>query len=134
MKYTAEFDETSGICTVRVTGRHKRPDDSFVLQQFARDFGNDQGCQRFLFDMTRANIAARTIDTFLTGTVPFDSDHVQRQQKIALVYSSHMADHRFMENVAVNRGYDLRVFDQIDRAVEWLTPTEDNAEPVDRPA
>lgn len=120
MKYTSKYDETSGICSVRVTGKHKRPKDSLTLQQFAWDFGGERNCQRFLFDMTQAEIIGGTMDTFEAGTIPTDPDHMQVKKKIALAYSGDMTDHKFMENVAVNRGYNLRVFDQIDKALEWL--------------
>lgn len=122
MDYTTEFDETREICTVRVTGRHRRPQDSLTLQQVARDFGDELGCSRFLFDMTEAEIIGGTMDTFETGTVPVDHDHKQTRQRIALLYVGDLADHKFMEDVAVNRGYQLRVFDDRDKAVEWLAP------------
>lgn len=54
--------------------------------------------------------------------MPVDQDYKQTSQKIALVYSGDLTDHGFMENVAVNRGYRLKVFDQIDKAIEWLKP------------
>lgn len=120
MNYTSEYDEASGICTIRVTGKHKRPEDSLVLQQFARDFEDEQNCRLFLFDMTQATIIGGTVDTFETGTVPTDKDRTQLKQKIALAYSGDITEHKFMENVAVSRGYTLRVFEQIDKALEWL--------------
>lgn len=122
MEYTVEYDEANGICTVRVTGKHKRPDDSLALQRFARDFDDERGCKRFLFDMTKAEIIGGTMEMFEIGTVPVDPNHKQKRQKVALVYSGNLDDHKFMENVAVNRGYNLRVFDGIDKAIEWLKP------------
>jgi len=126
MEYSTEFDESKGICTVRVTGRHERPQDSAVLQQFARDFGEECGCQKFLFDMRQAEITGGTMDIFETGTVPVDPDRRQTQQKIALLYTSNLSDHKFMETVAVNRGYQIRVFDEMDKALGWLGVTKDN--------
>ena len=43
-----------------------------------------------------------------------------------MLYADHLADHKFLEDVAVNRGYLLRVFDQMDKALEWLTSKEEN--------
>ena len=122
MEYTTEFDLTGEVCTVRVTGRHKRPQDSLVLQQLARDIGEKRGCQRFLFDMTQAKITGGTMDTFETGTVPVDPDKKQTRQKVALLYDHYRDDHKFLENVAVNRGYQLRVFVERGKALEWLKP------------
>jgi len=126
MEYTTEFDEANEIYMVRVTGRHKRPEDSLVLQQLAQKVGDEQECQRFLFDMTQAEIIGGTMDTFETGTVPVDPNHKQARQRIALVYAGNLSEHKFMENVAVNRGYQLRVFDRMDEALEWLRPKKNN--------
>ncbi len=62
------------------------------------------------------------MDTFETGTVPVDPDKKQTRQKIALLYDHYLDDHKFLENVAVNRGYQLRVFVERGKALEWLKP------------
>ena len=93
MEYTTEFNKTNDICTVRVTGRHKRPDDSMTLQQFARGFSAEWGCQKFLFDMTQAKIVGGVLDAFNTGIVPGDSDYKLKRQRISLVYSGNTPDH-----------------------------------------
>lgn len=122
MEYTTTFDGAKAICTVRVKGRLQRPDDSLVLQRLAREIGEEHNCQRFLFDMTQAEIVGGTMDIFTAGTVPADSDRRQARQRVALVYAGDLSDHKFMETVAVNRGYQLRVFDNLDEALEWLRP------------
>ena len=124
MKYTTQYDSDHGICTVSVTGKHKRPGDSVLLQQFARDFGKEHGCNRFLFDMTQAKIVGTTLDTLQAGTVPADTDKKQESQQIALVYARDLDEHKFLENVAVNRGYNVRIFDHIEKAMDWLISKE----------
>lgn len=126
MEYISQYDENSGICTVRVKGRHQRPKDSLVLQQFARVFGEEHGCKKFLFDMRQTEIIGGTMDIYETGTVPIDRDHKQHSQKIALLYAGDLSDHKFMEYVAANRGYQVRVFDSGDNAIEWLSPVSQN--------
>ena len=120
MEFTSVFDRVEGICTIHVTGRYKRPEDSLGLQQFARHMGDKHGCQRFLIDKTQAEIIANTLDTYITGTMPLDFDHKQVGQRVALLYASVLPEHKFMENVAFNRGYQLRAFDKMDEALEWL--------------
>ena len=120
MKHTIEFDEANEICFVHVTGNHKRPEDSLVLQKLARDIGDTRGFRRFLFDMAQANIISEDTDTYEVGTVPADSDRSQLQQKIALVYSDDISEHKFLETIAVNRGYQLRIFNKMNEAIEWL--------------
>ncbi len=123
MKFTTQFDQDNGICTVCVTGKHKRPDDSVKLQKFARDFGQKNNCYYFLFDMTQAEIVGSLLDAYTTGTVPEDEGMNQVKQRIALVYSGEISnEEKFLENVSVNRGYNVRVFNQIEKAKEWLNP------------
>jgi hypothetical protein len=45
--------------------------------------------------------------------------------KLAIVYAEITEQERFFEDVAVNRGYRLRVFDDKKKALEWLMPTDD---------
>ena len=122
MEYTTEYDEMNGICIVCVKGQHKLPQDALVLQQFARDFDEEQNCQRFLFDMRQAEIIGGTMDIFKAGTVPVDTDHKQRRHKVALLYDSVSTDQKFLEDVSLNRGYQLRVFDDYNKAMEWIMP------------
>lgn len=124
MEYTFEHDKDRGVCIVSISGEHRRPSDAKVLQDFACDFGARYGCGRFLFDMREATIIGGTVDTYRTGAQP-DTDGVPRgQSKTAIVYSGDMAEHKFLETVVSNRGYVLRVFDDFDEALEWLTASE----------
>jgi len=120
MEYTVDFDETNGICTIRITGQHKRPQDSLTLQKFSRDFSEERDCKLFLLDLTRAEFIGGTMDLFKTGTFPEDKNHRQISHKYALLYSEILDDHKFLENVSVNRGYRVRMFNDIDKALEWL--------------
>lgn len=123
MEFTHDFDESSGICTITVTGTVKRPEDSQILQQFAYYFDKDQCCRKFLFDMTEAMITGGTMEAYNTGAFQADTEKKQIWQKMALVYAEVTEEHKFMETVAVNRGYFLRVFNQCDKedAIRWLT-------------
>ena len=127
MEYTSEFDETKGVCMVRVTGRHERPRDSLTLQQFARDFGKVRGCQLFLFDMTQAEITGGSAAMVGAAGVSLDSDHTQHQQKGAVVYASNMDDNMLMASAAGRWGYQVHVFKEVEKATKWLRPKESNA-------
>ena len=54
--------------------------------------------------------------------MPVDTDKKMMRLKIALLFAGDMEDHKFMENVAYNRGYQVRVFDNRDQAMAWLIP------------
>lgn len=122
MEYTTEFDEVNEIFIVHVTGELCRPDDSIMLQKLVFDFSSERGCYRFLINMRQAQIIGGAMDTFWIGTIPVDTSLKMKNtpHKVALVYSSINADEIFLENVVVNRGYNLKVFTKIDKAIEWL--------------
>jgi len=122
MKYTTEFDEVNKICIISVKGKLRRPDDSLAIQKLVRDYHYEKGYSRFLIDMRQAQIISGTTDTFLIGTVSVDTDQKMKAipHKVALVYSSTNANEIFLENVAVHKGYNVRVFTKIDKAIEWF--------------
>lgn len=66
-------------------------------------------------------ILGETMDNFKVGTIPADTDQKSKHFKIALLYSGKLNDHVFMENVARNRGYNLRVFNNKEEAMNWLS-------------
>jgi hypothetical protein len=70
--------------------------------------------------MTQASIQGTVRDTFLIGTVPEDKDRKQCNQKVALVYADHITNHKIIENIAMNRGYNVRVFTHQSNALDWL--------------
>jgi hypothetical protein len=120
MEYISQFDGANGICTVRVSGVFRRPNDSDELKQFAVRYSREQGCQRFLFDMTNAEVIAGTMPTFNAASPKGELAQALRTIKTAFVRPELTEDDRFFETVAVNRGFPLRAFDSLDNALEWL--------------
>jgi hypothetical protein len=122
MEYTTEFDEINRICIIRVKGKLHRPNDSIGLQKFVFDYHKEKGYSRFLIDMRKTQIIGETRDTFSIGSIPMDKDQKMKTvpHKVALVYSSTNVNEIFLENVAVHRGYNLKVFTKIDKAIEWF--------------
>jgi len=130
MQFTTEFDEANDLWTVRVSGVHKRPEDSIVLQRAIREAGREKHGGRFLVDMRGATIVGGVMDTFEVGRVPVDFGPDQGHFKVALVYAGSLETHRFMETVAVNRGFRIRIFDEMEPAFRWL---ESKSQPGPRP-
>ena len=127
MKYTPEFDSTTNICRVRVGGTIHCPKDADELKQFARDFFAEHGCFHFLFDFKQADIVLGTMGAFYTGAPKGEMAQSLRPFKVAAVVPVITENLSFFENVAVNRGFNVHVFDHIDKAIEWLRPRGSNA-------
>lgn len=120
MEYTSEFDRTTGICTVRVTGTFLRPDDSDKLKCFAVDFFTEHGCRMFLIDIRQAEVVGGTMGTYSAATPKGELAQALSKLRTAFVRQELTADDSFYENVAVTRGFQLRAFDTIERAASWL--------------
>ncbi len=82
------------------------------------------GWRRVLVDVTTAQAYPATVDYF-----DFASrlgDYTPRNFKIALIVKEERKEiGRFVENVAVNRGMDVRCFTGREAALEWLLEERD---------
>ncbi len=121
MHYTYELDNDSGICIVRVTDTFKRPEDAAEMQQLVCKLYEETGCGAFLFDMRRVDVVASVLFTYDTVVFEAAKLHVLRKLKAAVLYSEVTEEECFFENVAVNRGFPLRVFDSLDDSLDWLS-------------
>ena len=124
MKYTSEFDSVIGICTVRVTGEYRRPEDSDTLKRFAVDFFTEHQCHLFLIDMTKTEVIGGIMSTFSAAAPRNELAQLLRKIKTAFVPKELTVNDHFFENVAVNRGFLVHAFDKLDKAVEWLKQSE----------
>ena len=120
MEYTTDVNESAGICFIHVTGLIKRPDDSIALQQLARSIDEKQDIKKFLFDMMKAKIVGEPIDALQVGIMPTDPALKMKSHRTALVYSQLTTDNTLMEEALANRGYNVRVFYNLDEANTWL--------------
>ena len=120
MKYNSEFDSYNNICRVLVDGTIYGPKDADELKQFARDYFAEQGCRHFLFDMKQTDINIGTMGAFEIGAPQGEIAQALRPLAVAAVVQEITTELSFFENVAVNRGFMVHVFDDIDKAIEWL--------------
>lgn len=121
MNYTSELDDNSGICTVRVTGEYRRPDDSDRLKRFAVEFSEKYKCGLFLFDLSQADVVSGTYSSFEAGDPEGELAEKLKYVKTAMVRNYLTEDDYFFETVAVNRGYQVRIFKSFENAVQWLS-------------
>jgi len=124
MRYETDFDDADGICSVRIEGTYRRPEDSNELKGFAVTYAAEHGCRRFLFDLRDAEIVGGTMETFSAATPEGDLARSLRSVKTAFVRPKLSEDDRFFETVAVNRGFRLRAFETMERARTWLLDEE----------
>ena len=120
MEASVTYDEDRAICCVRVIGTIADRNDVRSFFGPAQPVLEEQGSTRILFDIRDAEIAASTIETFKTAADP-QSWGWKREYKAAVVYSEITEDDLFLETVGVNRGIQIKIFDDIDEAISWLS-------------
>lgn len=82
------------------------------------------GTNKILCDERELVYALGTFNTY--ESAEFIATHVPKIARIAIVCSpSNMSEAQFYETVVVNRGLELRVFTQIDKAQGWLNQSVD---------
>ena len=105
---------------IKVTGTHRRPQDSHELLRIAGSNAKKHKCSHFLFDMRETTIAGDAIGAYETAINP-EKHGFSNSFRIAAVYPAVEENEKLMENVAVNRGATaFQVFDDIVAAREWM--------------
>jgi len=76
-------------------------------------------CNIFLHDMREADLDFSTFEIY---NLPWISDEsgFKLLWKGAIVASRQVTDYKFFETLANNRGYQVKVFGDPDRAMHWL--------------
>jgi len=121
MEHTIDININDDICTIKVSGMHKRPDDSFKLLSIAGQTNKENGCTSFIFDMREAKIISTTMSSALETVLQPEKYGVSNQFKIAVVYQKINKDHRFMESVGASRGARaFKIFEDFDKAHQWI--------------
>ena len=121
MKYTSTIDSATNICTVRIVGQFRRPEDADEMKRFAVNMSEQHGCRRFLFNMREAVIVGGTMGIFAAASPQGDLANSLRQFRVAVLVSHVNDDEHFFETVAVNRGFELHTFDDRQKGIKWLT-------------
>lgn len=79
----------------------------------------EKHCRLILNDMSAARIEVSVLDAFDSPRL-INEATVGRDTKRALVLPADFAESQFLENVSRNRGHNLKVFHDRERALDWL--------------
>jgi len=121
MEYGSEYDNRTNICTVRVYRTLESPKDAYTLRFATLDLAEQLNCSKFLFDLTRAQIVTKTLAAFEIANPKGEITATLRNLAGAIYYKKITAHEIFFETIAVNRGFRIKVFDEYDKAIFWLS-------------
>lgn len=120
MEYKIEYKPGDKICFIKVTGIIKRPEDSIKLQAICFDHGENTGCQKYLFDMRNTTLTGSIEGAYSAGASPGQKGINPGRYQTALVYALLEPEHRVMQMVLKDKGYNVQVFENIGLAIDWL--------------
>ena len=110
----------NNIMSISVVGKCSM--DELKSAQFeASNISNEQGINRVLVDLRKANLGLKPFQLFEINKM--HSDLFPVGTKHALIISQttgNPGDDKFVENVAANYGSYLKVFTDLENAIEWL--------------
>jgi hypothetical protein len=121
MDHEIEMVERDGFVTAVFTGV-RTPDSLVEAASRTTAFCNQQHISRLLIDVRGMSGALDTLETF-----EFAGHELPRREAVRRLLRSAILDRpenieriRFFETVAVNRGLNVKIFADEDKAIEWL--------------
>ena len=130
MKYDLAYDEERDLIVGHV---HDGLDASLALKM-SSDLANlirTHGCYRLLNDLRDAEITSSTLEIYAMPRAIAKFKEANRCKR-ALVVSGRLDNYRFLETVSLNIGQQLRIFTDIETAVDWLNTDEEVPDDPDR--
>jgi hypothetical protein len=121
LELSIKYNKEKNILIIPVIGDYKRRDeDVSEIQRVIIEACSKYGCRKVVIDFTQAKLTGSVMSIFKTGNPPEKVSNELRKIRFAHVYLKISEDEQFFENVAVNRGFNIRVFDEFKKAIEWL--------------
>ena len=121
MSYELSFKKEPDYLYVQVTGI--RTVENFIAM--GMDFltvADKHGYSKVLLDMREMTGELNTLDSYKLGTKDLSELwHTIGRPKVSVIdLEANRERFEFMENVAVNKGVNLSIFTDVDKAMEWL--------------
>ena len=119
MRREFRYLEDKNIVLIRTSGTYDLDAEIETLKKVAAKL-KEYNCNKCIFDHRETNVIARPMSSYERPAVYEElwDDHSTRG---ALVVKEINKDLKFLETVVRNRGWVVRIFDDYDKAMEWLS-------------
>ena len=121
MDYKLEIVEKTDF-VVAVLGGVRSPETLLAAASKTTDFCREKGYSRLLIDLRNMSGGLDTLETFEVAghAIPEQTNARDLVRSAILDLSENLDRIRFFETVAVNRGFNVKTFDDENQAIEWL--------------
>lgn len=129
MTYELEIAEKDDFVVTVLSGV-RTPETLIAAASKTTVFCKERGYSRLLIDLRKMSGGLDTLETFeVAGHGIPNQKHVRNLVRSAIVDHPENLDRiRFFETVAINRGFNVKVFSDEARAVAWLLADANNGE------
>lgn len=119
MNWTISYNESNNIIYVVTEGEFEKSSLNLLMKDIIKT-ASPIGSDLVIIDHRKAIISISVIETF-ERPYHFEKSGIPRNAKIAMIYSKETSsEFSFLETVFVNRGFQLKVFKNIEQAESWL--------------
>ena len=119
MTIKIEYIEDKDIVLLRTSGTYELEKEVETLKKMATKL-KEHNCNRCIFDHRETNVIARTVESYERPAI-YEDLWGDRTISAAIVFRELNDDSQFLENVCRNRGWNVRIFDDYDTAIDWLS-------------
>lgn len=118
MNRKVEYLNAENIVVARTSGSYALETEIETLKEVIALL-NQHDCDKCIFDHRETIVIARTMGAFSRPGL-YEELGMKRSVNMAIVAQELSDDLAFYENVCVNRGWKVRLFDNYNAALEWL--------------
>lgn len=114
-----EYIEDKDIVLLKTSGTYELEAEVETLKKMASKL-REHNCGKCIFDHRETNVIARTMKSYERPGIYEElwGDHTIRA---AVVFREIDEDAKFLENVCRNRGWNVKIFEDYDIAIDWLS-------------
>lgn len=118
MTLVANYDADQDVIVIEFNGAVNR-EVIFQYVETVLSFKSEFAGIRILMDLRQAIFDFSTVELYYLPEILSDRG-LKKSYRTALLVAGHFEDFHFYETVAINRGFQVKIFMDYIQAVEWL--------------
>jgi hypothetical protein len=118
MSWTIEYNSDLKIVLVK-SGGIWTPEQDMDMLEALRKSSDEHKCLSLLIDHRGCTMDFGFMSIYNRPEV-YEKLQFPKDVKAALIFNKIVDDNLFFENVCVNRGFNVKIFDNYDLAMKWL--------------
>ena len=114
-----EYLEDMGFVKLTTSGKYELSAEVQTLERMVAAL-KENNCNRCMFDHRAASVMAPTLISYERSAL-YEKLWGDRSIRAAVVFQQLTEDYCFLETAARNQGWNIRIFDDYEQALSWLT-------------